>query len=437
MSMRAPRLAATMAAAVILVLGLAISVQSPPVRAGSDIIVVTTTDDELNADGDCSLREAIVAANTNAAVDACAPGTPGLDVIQLEATTYALAIAGAEEDMAATGDLDILEPVHIMANRPGAVIDAAGLDRVFDIAPGFAGGSFSLLTMRNGDAGTGDGGGVRLGDACGGTTSTVSLIGVILEGNRAASGGGIHLGPCQDVEFMGVSAIGNAAESTGGAVWTGPGSYLFVQNSTFSGNTAGTSGGAIWASPGAALSIVFATIAHNEAPAAGALASIGASLANVNTTVIAHNDTPACAVTSLGGDQSISDDPSCPTTLSADNVGLEALTTVAGYPIHPLARTSPARDVDASVRCPGELQFDQVGNPRPQDGDGDGIAACDAGAVEASAVALVPSPTPPAPLPDTAVPSPRPSAPIGLLAAWIVIGASLIVRPGLTRIRRR
>lgn len=34
-------------------------------------INVNTTDDELNNDGDCSLREAIRAANTDTAVDAC------------------------------------------------------------------------------------------------------------------------------------------------------------------------------------------------------------------------------------------------------------------------------------------------------------------------------------------------------------------------------
>jgi CSLREA domain-containing protein len=39
--------------------------------ASAASIVVTTTDDELNSDGDCSLREAVQSANTNAAVDAC------------------------------------------------------------------------------------------------------------------------------------------------------------------------------------------------------------------------------------------------------------------------------------------------------------------------------------------------------------------------------
>src|SRR5688500_15257458 len=44
---------------------------APAVAAG---ITVNTLDDELNTDGDCSLREAITAANTNTAQDACGTG---------------------------------------------------------------------------------------------------------------------------------------------------------------------------------------------------------------------------------------------------------------------------------------------------------------------------------------------------------------------------
>ncbi|MCS7222227.1 MAG: CSLREA domain-containing protein [Anaerolineae bacterium] len=51
-----------------------------PVRAAS--ITVTTTADELNADGDCSLREAIQAVNTRSPMDACPAGT-GDDLIVL------------------------------------------------------------------------------------------------------------------------------------------------------------------------------------------------------------------------------------------------------------------------------------------------------------------------------------------------------------------
>ena len=47
-------------------------------------IEVTTLADELNIDGDCSLREAIAAANTNTNVDACLAGQTLTDTITFQ-----------------------------------------------------------------------------------------------------------------------------------------------------------------------------------------------------------------------------------------------------------------------------------------------------------------------------------------------------------------
>lgn len=47
-------------------------------------IVVNTLDDELNTNGDCSLREAIEAANTNTATDGCPAGETLTDTITFE-----------------------------------------------------------------------------------------------------------------------------------------------------------------------------------------------------------------------------------------------------------------------------------------------------------------------------------------------------------------
>jgi CSLREA domain-containing protein len=51
--------------------------------AQAAVINVDTTEDELNNDGDCSLREAVVAANTDSAVDTCTAGS-GQDSIGQE-----------------------------------------------------------------------------------------------------------------------------------------------------------------------------------------------------------------------------------------------------------------------------------------------------------------------------------------------------------------
>ncbi len=66
--------------------GLAAPLPVAPVQA-TTTITVTTTADELNTDGDCSLREAVAAANYDVAVDACPAGSGG-DVIDLPAGDY-------------------------------------------------------------------------------------------------------------------------------------------------------------------------------------------------------------------------------------------------------------------------------------------------------------------------------------------------------------
>ena len=99
-------------------------------------IVVNTTDDELNSDGDCSLREAIQAANTDQAVDACPAGSEG-DTISVPAGVYELVLAGAGEDANATGDLDILDDLKLIgAGIKGTVLDGKALDRVLHVHGG-------------------------------------------------------------------------------------------------------------------------------------------------------------------------------------------------------------------------------------------------------------------------------------------------------------
>ena len=77
----------------------------PEVRASyagvlADIVVNTLNDVVNDNDGLTSLREAIIEANK----------TPEDDTIKLAAgVTYNLTISGADEDDAATGDLDVLE----------------------------------------------------------------------------------------------------------------------------------------------------------------------------------------------------------------------------------------------------------------------------------------------------------------------------------------
>jgi CSLREA domain-containing protein len=72
----------------IIVTAFCLAIAAASARAGTTI-TVNTANDELNSDGDCSLREAIRAANLDTAVDGCPAGS-GADIIQLPSGTYTL-----------------------------------------------------------------------------------------------------------------------------------------------------------------------------------------------------------------------------------------------------------------------------------------------------------------------------------------------------------
>jgi hypothetical protein len=91
------------------------------------------------------LREAITAANTNAAFGGCPAGSMGADTISLAAGTYTLSIAnvgGVNEDNNATGDLDVRESLTIQGAGSASTIIQAGTTNSNGIDKVFALGSF-------------------------------------------------------------------------------------------------------------------------------------------------------------------------------------------------------------------------------------------------------------------------------------------------------
>src|SRR4051812_8661503 len=103
-------------AAVALCMGIATFVSYQVVFAAA--ITVNTTVDVSANDGQCSLREALLAANTNTASGAlageCVAGSPGFD-------TIAFALGTGTPSIAVTADLpEVIEPVIIEGNSGGA-----------------------------------------------------------------------------------------------------------------------------------------------------------------------------------------------------------------------------------------------------------------------------------------------------------------------------
>ncbi len=279
----------------------------PDTAAGASL-TVNTTDDELNADGDCSLREAVQAANTDAAVDACTAGS-GADTITVPSGTYTLSIAGAGEDANATGDLDISADLTI--NGAGAattIIDANALDRTFHIFFPIT-AEISGLTIRNGSAGGGGGGiynrgittvnnstvsGNTAGGGGGGIYNeiTLTLNNSTVSGNTGGGGGGIHNKSTATLNNSTVS--GNVGSPGGISNRTSGGTTTLILNkSTVSGNTGGGGGdaGGISQDPSggtATITLINSTVSDNTNSSGGAggiYQSKGSTLTLTDSTV--------------------------------------------------------------------------------------------------------------------------------------------------------
>lgn len=107
-------------------------------------IRVDTTADELNSDGDCSLREAVEAANTNSIVDDCEAGEAGSD-------TILLVISGAMS--LGMGELVVTEALEVQGFFDDLTINAGADSRHFlinmpDNTHDF---SISFVTLSAGD----------------------------------------------------------------------------------------------------------------------------------------------------------------------------------------------------------------------------------------------------------------------------------------------
>ena len=251
----------------------------PVVRAASFTVTKLTDTNDGTCDADCSLREAIVAANGNAEAD----------TITLGAGTYVLTITGTGENASATGDLDISDVLTITGLGPGqTIIDASGVisDRVLDIRPGAGTVVISGVTIMNGNV-NGNGGGIYDHDA------DLWLINTVISNNIAYPyGGGVFVDQ-GSATLSGGQIVSNTAPYGGGvyisdgsatlsggqitsntAIWGG-GVYILDGSATLSGgqiisNTASGSGGGVCVvNYTAAFTQTGASIIHNHATDGG------------------------------------------------------------------------------------------------------------------------------------------------------------------------
>jgi CSLREA domain-containing protein len=221
-----------------------------PAQAAS--ITVNTTDDENNVDGHCSLREAVQAANTDLAVDACTAGS-GADVITIPAGTYVLAL----------GNLGVES--HITLNGAGSastILEGDGTDRIiyFEL-PSTEAGGLNDLTVQGGTAGSG--GGVFI-------DAIVSMNNVIVQDNFAdGDGGGIFIDTTGTLNATNCQVINNEAAADGGGIANEGPDTLNLTDCTVSGNTAGDDGGGISNTYDASGTLNRTTVSGNSAGSDG------------------------------------------------------------------------------------------------------------------------------------------------------------------------
>jgi CSLREA domain-containing protein len=173
----------------------------------ADIVVTKSADtNDGRCDADCSLREAVIAANA----------ASGADVIRVPTGLYDLTLRGKREDASATGDLDIRGDL-VIAPEPDAFVALSGErtglwdvdDRVLDVHSG----AVEVRDLSIDDAASdGDGGLIR-------NQGALTLVDVVLRNGLAENNGGaiasVGAGPSLTLIRTEVSGNRNTQEGAG------------------------------------------------------------------------------------------------------------------------------------------------------------------------------------------------------------------------------
>ena len=243
------------------------------VPAGAATINVDVTNDELNDDGDCALREAVQSANDNQAVSGCAKGQSGLDTIKLKAQQYTI-VNSSDEVLNASGDFDVVAngPVAIEGKGPGeTTVFQAGDDRVFELF----GSRLTLAGMRvsGGDVtslDTPEGGNIRVE----GHQAKLTLNDTDVGSGDAAVGGGISVGNFSKATISKGLFESNDATANGGSLAIGIGGSARIERTTMqlSGvdSTSGSAHGGVIFHAGSDLKIFDSVLQGSSAEASGA-----------------------------------------------------------------------------------------------------------------------------------------------------------------------
>jgi len=387
------------------------------VNSSGDTVDASPGDNECGDSGSgCTLRAAVMEANAHL----------GSDVINLTDGVYMLTIAGAGENDAATGDLDIIGDLVIngevdFSGQPVVGINGNNIDRVFDVRSGnvFINGVFfsdGAVLADDGQGPVNGGGGVRV------LNGSLTLTNCVAFNNYSFDrGGGIHTdGP---VTLFNTTLEGNVAEIEGAGMFISAVANVNVISSTISSNSAYAFGGGAYVD--GVLTLTNSTVTDNSAQQGGGLYTAGT--ANLRNATIYYNwsDVIGGGIRGISGAYNSRNsiiggnfaptDPDCSTTFYSEGYNLiqdATGCTISGdttgniigqdpllnelAPYGGPTSTSPPQIEDPDNAQPGSPAID-AGNPAPPGSGGNacevtdqrgalrlpsGSKRCDIGAVE-------------------------------------------------------
>ncbi len=219
------------------------------------IITVNSADDDSDLNGNCTLREAIEAANDDIAVDAC-PAGAGNDFIEFDASTDGVPIV-------LTSELVITEAVGIQGNGQGVtIIDGGDANRIFRMDDTSL-TEVTLYDMTLQNASGGNGGAIYAEDI-----DQLTIVDMEFDGNTATNGGVFYLENGTALTVLRSTFTNNTASVDGGVVYVDTGETVDFSDSTFTGNSAG-SGGVAYVTYGLDLVFTDSTFTSNSSTSGG------------------------------------------------------------------------------------------------------------------------------------------------------------------------
>ena len=239
---------------------------------------VCDTGNLVGPDPECTLRAAVQEANALA----------GTDTISVPAGTYTLTLTGTGENVAATGDLDILDSVIVTGVGAGVtVVDGNLADRVFEIR-GTAQATISGLTIdRGGESTNGS-------SALVNSNTTMVLDSVVVSGGIAGTAV-YNLGT---LDVTDTRITGNSSNFNGAGIYTA--GLTTITDSLIDNNTSSVNGGGIYVGSAGDVSLTNVTLSGNSGSVGGAMFN-EAQVDLVNVTVSGNDATQSGGLHANGG----------------------------------------------------------------------------------------------------------------------------------------